>query len=242
MIDIHCHLLYGVDDGAQTIEESRAMLRVAKEQGVEAIILTPHYRHGMFAYPQEVIAEHYTKLRPYAEQLGIGLALGTEYHVNSEMVEAFESGRCRTLAGSRYVLCEYSPSSEFSYLYTTAQELVLHGYVPVIAHAERCPCIVADLRGVNRLRELGAWVQLNADAILGMEGLSTKKFCKKMMKADYVDVIASDSHGVDKRACHLGQCRQVLLKKFGEEYTGRLLYRNPAKIIAGALVGALPSI
>ena len=107
MIDIHCHLLYGVDDGAKTIEESVAMLEAAKEQGISAMILTPHYRHGMFAYPKEEIEEHFRILEPYAQKLGIYLALGTEYHVNSHIVEALDSGRCRTMAGSRYVLSEY---------------------------------------------------------------------------------------------------------------------------------------
>lgn len=111
MIDIHCHLLYGVDDGAKTIEESVAMLEAAKEQGISAMILTPHYRHGMFAYPKEEIEEHFRILEPYAQKLGIYLALGTEYHVNSHIVEALDSGRCRTMAGSRYVLCEYSHDS-----------------------------------------------------------------------------------------------------------------------------------
>ena len=104
MIDIHCHLLYGVDDGAKTIEESVAMLEAAKEQGISAMILTPHYRHGMFAYPKEEIEEHFRILEPYAQKLGIYLALGTEYHVNSHIVEALDSGRCRTMAGSRCVV------------------------------------------------------------------------------------------------------------------------------------------
>ena len=124
MIDIHCHLLYGVDDGAKTIEESVAMLEAAKEQGISAMILTPHYRHGMFAYPKEEIEEHFRILEPYAQKLGIYLALGTEYHVNSHIVEALDSGRCRTMAGSRYVLCEYSHDSEYAYIYQMTQELV----------------------------------------------------------------------------------------------------------------------
>ena len=82
MIDIHCHLLYGVDDGAKTIEESVAMLEAAKEQGISAMILTPHYRHGMFAYPKEEIEEHFRILEPYAQKLGIYLALGTEYSMS----------------------------------------------------------------------------------------------------------------------------------------------------------------
>ena len=74
MIDIHCHLLYGVDDGAGTIEESVAMLKEAREHGIHGMILTPHYRHGMFSYPKEEIEEHFMQLKPYAEKLGIGSA------------------------------------------------------------------------------------------------------------------------------------------------------------------------
>jgi protein-tyrosine phosphatase len=235
MIDIHCHLLYGVDDGARTIEQSIAMLHAAQEQGVEAIILTPHYRHGMFAYPQEAILEHYERLKPLAWEIGIGLALGTEYYVDTHIVEALDGGHCRTLAGSRYVLCEYSHNSRMDDLYATAQDLVLHGYIPVIAHAERYRCIVADPEGTTRLRELGAWIQLNADAVLGFEGLAAKRFCRRTLKAGCADVIASDSHDLDRRACHLGKCRQQLADKFGEEYAGRLFYGNPARIIADAL-------
>ena len=181
MIDIHCHLLYGVDDGAKTIEESVAMLEAAKEQGISAMILTPHYRHGMFAYPKEEIEEHFRILEPYAQKLGIYLALGTEYHVNSHIVEALDSGRCRTMAGSRYVLCEYSHDSEYAYIYQMTQELVLHGYIPVFAHVERYGAL-ADLQLAEELRNLGAWITVNADAVLGLEGMGPKKYCKKMLK------------------------------------------------------------
>jgi protein-tyrosine phosphatase len=238
MIDIHCHLLFGVDDGAQTIEESIAMLCAAREQGVEAIILTPHFRHGMFSYPKEIILENYEKLKAYAKEIGIGLALGTEYHVDFGMVEAFLSGRCRTLAGSRYILCEYSGDCEYSYLYSTAQELVMRGLIPVIAHAERCESITADIESARRLRELGAWIQLNADAVLGHEGMAAKKFCRRMLKAGYADVIASDSHDLKRRPCRLGKCRQEVVKKYGEEYAGRLFYGNPMEIIEDAVEGA----
>ena len=207
MIDIHCHLLYGVDDGAKTIEESVAMLEAAKEQGISAMILTPHYRHGMFAYPKEEIEEHFRILEPYAQKLGIYLALGTEYHVNSHIVEALDSGRCRTMAGSRYVLCEYSHDSEYAYIYQMTQELVLHGYIPVFAHVER----------------------------YGLEGMGPKKYCKKMLKAECVDAIASDSHGIKNRANHMGKCYELIEKKFGREYADQLLVNHPAKILTGEM-------
>lgn len=234
MIDIHCHLLYGVDDGAKTMEESVAMLEEAKAQGISAIILTPHYRHGMFAYPKEQIEEHYRLLEPYAQKLGIYLALGTEYHVNSHIVEALDSGRCRTMAGSRYVLCEYSHDSEYTYMYQMTQELILHGYVPVLAHVERYGAL-ADLQLVEELRNLGAWITVNADAVLGLEGMGPKKYCKKMLKAECVDVIASDSHGVRQRANHMAKCYEFIEKKFDKAYAGQLFVTNPKKILAGEM-------
>lgn len=231
MIDMHCHLLYGVDDGADTIEESVEMLRTAQKQGVEAVILTPHYRHGMFAYPKETVEANFQKLQSCARQLGIALALGTEYHVNSRIVEAFQNGRCHTLAGSKYVLSEYSHDSEFGYIYRMTEELIRHGYIPVIAHAERYACMTSDLHGAGELRELGAWIQLNADAVLGLEGRTPKRYCKKMLEYGYVDVVASDSHGITRRACHLEQCRAYIEKKLGQEIAERLLQENPAMII-----------
>lgn len=232
MIDIHCHLLYGVDDGPKTIEESVAMLEEARNQGIEAIILTPHYRHGMFAYPKETIEEHFLLLQAYAAKLGITLALGTEYHVNGQVVESMGNGRCRTLAGSHYVLSEYSHATEFAYIYQSAQEMILHGYIPVIAHTERYECMTADLERASQLRELGAWIQLNADAILGLEGRVTRKFCKKMLCEGLADVVASDSHGIKDRACHMNDCRKFLEKKYDADYAKRLLLENPLKILS----------
>lgn len=231
MIDVHCHLLYGVDDGPKTIEESVSMLEAARDQGIEAIILTPHYRHGMFAYPKETIADHFRNIQAYAQKLGIGLLLGTEYHVNGQIVDALESGRCCTLAGSHYVLSEYSHATEYAYIYQMTQELIFHGYIPVLAHVERYECMTEDLSRAARLRELGAWIQLNADAILGTEGRTAKRYCRKMLSAGYVDVVASDSHGIAKRACHMQECYRFIQKKYGDDCARRLLCSNPEKII-----------
>lgn len=99
MVDIHCHALYGVDDGAKSIEESMAMIRLENSQGIDAIVLTPHYRHGMFEYPVEKIREHFARLKSEAEQIGTALYLGCEYHVNSRMADALQEDNCFSLAG-----------------------------------------------------------------------------------------------------------------------------------------------
>lgn len=234
MVDVHCHLLYGVDDGAETMEESVSMLREAKNQGIESVILTPHYRHGMFAYPKEKIEEHYLQLKPYAEETEVALFLGTEYHVNSRMVEAFRTERCRTLAGSSYVLTEYSHDSEFTFIEQMTEELVRNGYIPILAHVERYACMTQNLDCADRIRQLGGWIQLNADAVLGMDGMSMKRFCRKMLGEELVDVVASDSHGIKRRACHMARCFDKITKKYSRSYAERLMTRNPLKILENA--------
>lgn len=233
MIDIHCHLLYQVDDGAGSLEESAAMLGEAKAQGIEAIILTPHYRHGMFSYPKDTIEAHYIELKKYADKLGVGLYLGSEYHVNSHIVEAFDTGRCHTLADTRYVLTEYAYHSEYAFIRQMSQKLILHGYRPVIAHVERYGCMVDNAELAQMLQEMGAWIQVNADAVLGLEGRTAKKYCKKLLEEGWVDIVASDSHGIKKRACHLKKCYDHVQKKYGADYAEQLFCDNPAEILRG---------
>ena len=101
MVDIHNHGLFDVDDGAATLREAVRMLREAKQQGVHAIVLTPHYRHGMFKYRREIIEAQFADLKAEAEQMGMDVYLGCEYHVNSRILEYLESGRCLAMAGGR---------------------------------------------------------------------------------------------------------------------------------------------
>ncbi|MCD8365902.1 MAG: hypothetical protein LUC83_08880 [Clostridiales bacterium] len=231
MIDIHCHLLYGVDDGPDTLEESCAMLDEAKRQGIRAIILTPHYRHGMFPYDTKVISRHFLKVREYAANLGIRVFLGTEYHIDSHCVEYMERRRCVPLANGGYILSEYSYHTEYTYIRNMTQELLSAGYTPVIAHVERYGCITDEPDLLDELRRMGALIQVNADSVLGLDGRSAKQFCKYALKYDLVDVVASDSHGITNRPCHMEKCRQHIQKKYGESTAFRLFEGTPKKIL-----------
>lgn len=231
MIDIHTHLLFGVDDGPKELEESVQMLQDAANQGISAIVLTPHYRHGMFPYHKEKIIKHYEALLPYAREIGIRIELGCEYHVNSQITEAFASGRVMTLAGSGYVLTEYEYETEYEYIERMTQQLISHGYIPVIAHVERYRCLIKNPELIDQLRHQGAWIQVNADAVLGLEGGAGKRFCKKLLKNGWVNVIASDSHGIQRRVSHMEKCREYLLKKYDERYVEKLFCQNPGKIL-----------
>ncbi|MGN0169681.1 MAG: CpsB/CapC family capsule biosynthesis tyrosine phosphatase [Lachnospiraceae bacterium] len=231
MIDIHCHLLYGVDDGPKKIEESLDMLKAAKKQGVDTIILTPHYRKGMFPYVQDKILVHMEELSFCAEEVGISLFLGTEHHASSHMIEDLSSGRCQTLCGSSYVLVEFDYACEYRYIWNVVQELLRNGYLPIIAHAERCHCLIEDMDGLEQLRRAGAMIQINAASVLGKEGIRTKKACKTILQNRLADLIASDSHGTKVRPSYMGKCAEYIGRKYGKEYARLLFEINPSKII-----------
>lgn len=230
-IDIHNHTLFGVDDGARTLEESLAILADAKTQGAESMILTPHYRHGMFGYPLERIQTHFEELKAAATDIGIELHLGCEYHVNRDIVDAFHTGRCLTLAGGDYVLTEYSQVSEYSFMVEQTHRLLSCGYFPVIAHVERYACLVKKPALCAELSNMGALIQINADSVLGLDGRAAEKFCKKLLKHEWADVIASDTHDMEERACHMAECKAFVEKKYGSEYAETLFVTNPRRII-----------
>lgn len=230
-IDIHNHSLFGVDDGATDIEESVNLLRSAYNQGVSKIILTPHYRYGMFKYPVEEISKNFEQLRKEAENIGIEIFIGCEYHVNSKITEYLASGRCSTLAGSDYVLTEYSYDTEYEYIKKYTRELVDNGYIPVIAHAERYGCLLNDYKLCMELSDIGALIQINASSVLGYEGRESVKFCKKLLKNNIADIVASDTHDMTERVNRLNECHSYIAKKYGVGYADNIFYNNPLKII-----------
>lgn len=231
MIDIHCHLLFGVDDGPEKIEQSIAMLKIAAEQGITNIILTPHYRRGMFKFDGELVLQNMKELEPYASELGIELHAGTEVHVNGDILEYLDERKVFSLAGTEYVLTEYGYNTEYSYIFKMSHELLRHGYIPVIAHVERYGCLIKNPKRLEELQEIGALIQCNAAAILGEEGWGTKQFCKKALKHGWVDIVASDSHDIKKRACYMEDAYDYVSEKYSEKLAYRLTTKNPKMII-----------
>ena len=228
MIDIHNHGLFEVDDGASSKEEAVRMLQDAAEQGITAIVLTPHYRHGMFKYQTELVDAHFAELKKEAEKIGIELFLGCEYHVNSRIIEYLQQGRCHSMADGKYVLTEYSYETEYAYIVEWTRILLRNGYIPIIAHAERYECIFKQPQRVDELIRYGAYVQLNADSVLGKVGLRLKLFCGKVLKENCeCIIISSDAHDLKLRMSRLKQCYDYVERKFGSETAELVFERNP---------------
>ena len=229
LVDIHCHILPGVDDGAPDMETSRAMIRDAYEQGVRYIIATPHYRPEMFEPSMKKVIRVYHELRDYAEEVGIGLRLGCEYYRNEQMIRHLDKKLRPTMLGSRYVLTEFSTNDSFVTVRNYIYELITKGYRPIVAHVERYFCCQEPER-IQELKKLGAQIQINADSVLGYEGHTIKKFCAGLMKDDLVDFIGSDAHNLEGRSGYIGKCAADVRKKMGQDYAEEIFVDNPRRI------------
>lgn len=128
-------------------------------------------------------------------------------------------------------MTEYSYDTEYSYIYEQTKKLLSCGYIPVVAHVERYACFLKKPKLCMELSNTGAYIQVNADSILGIDGRAGERFCRKILKNQWVDIVASDAHGEETRACHLGRCMEYVAKKYGEDYAGRIFEENPRKVI-----------
>ena len=231
MVDIHTHIIYGVDDGASDIETSVAILKDEAAQGVTHIIATPHYRRGMFGYKRDVIEAHFAKLKEIAADSGIKLYLGCEYHTDHDILYNIRSGRIHTLGDSRYVLMEFKHASPREYIAGEAEKLIFSGFSPVIAHAERYECIRSSPEILKDLRAMGCMIQINAGSILGAEGLRQRSLCKKILSNMLCDIIASDVHDIGERRSLMKKGFEHVEKKYGAETAHRYFVKGPMKII-----------
>lgn len=232
-IDMHSHILPGLDDGSKNMEQSLAMLRIAQEEGIDAIIATPHNMPGKGCPTREILEERLAELQRAAEEedISIEIYLGTEYYYREEVSQIFDREEAVTMADSDCVLMEFNPLEEKSYIYNAVREAFSSGYTPIVAHVERYEQLMKKPEYVKNLKDMGALVQVNASSVIGDNGLHTKRDVKKLLKAGYVDFVSTDAHSDRNRAPRMEKCAAYLYKKYGESYANKLLYRNAEKYL-----------
>lgn len=234
LVDVHCHLLPYVDDGAQNLEQALQLLRLQREQGVETCFLTVHQRAKMFETPQEKVNEKFHQLQEAAKELPNApkLFLARENHVDQAFFSLLKDGKAQSLGASPYILLEFSYKDPEDFFFKTVELVQKEGFIPVIAHIERYEVMHQNASLRQNLREKGALLQVNASSVMGKEGFRQKMFCRKLLKADQIDLIASDSHRTDVRVPNLGDCAAWLKKRIPGEQWERIFYKNTEQIIA----------
>lgn len=232
-VDIHTHILPGVDDGAKTSEEALALLQLAWKHGTRAIVLTPHYRGRFKANTPELLQARFAQLQTLAAQQipGMALYLGQEVYYEVDAPEALAEGKLLCINGSGYVLLEFRPGAPRSQIIHGISETVLSGFTPIVAHAERYEAFTGDSSLADEVLDLGALIQLNADSILGKHGFSVRRCCHRLLKQGKAHCIASDAHNGSERAPLLRECFLEINKKYGQAYAAKLFEENPLAII-----------
>ncbi|APF24071.1 MULTISPECIES: tyrosine-protein phosphatase [Clostridium] len=241
MIDIHSHIIPGIDDGSRSMEMTIDMLKIAEKSGIQKVFATPHY---LLEYGESKIDEVKGYVREInerlkEEQIGIKVYSGQEVYFTENIVNDYINGNIGTLNDSKYMLIEFDmrnfESSVFDYLY----ELQVKGITPIIAHIERYKYIIQTPELINRFIGEGYLFQLNSGSIEGKFGSEVEKTAKLLLKNGVYNFIGSDAHnasfsrGMDvKDALNLIDCDN--LNKFEESST--LLINNENVKFSGNLI------
>lgn len=233
-VDLHCHILPYVDDGALRNEESEQLMDMLYLQGVRVVCATPHLRKGMFETPDRDIQVQFAELQDYAARRSypVRLFLSREYHCDKLFKERLEAGTVLPMGAGNALLVEFSQRHDFDYILGWIKDLRNRGYHPLVAHVERYPGVEGDLDKVSALIQAGAKIQMNAGSVLGHEGLRQAKWSRKLLKEALVHVIASDSHDPMDRPPELDACQRFLRKKIGDAYADALMRDNPMRILS----------
>lgn len=232
-IDIHCHIMPGVDDGSPDTGTSLEMLRIADKNGITHLILTPHHKpmHHNVSPGHNVLYRKKLQERARAEGIKAKLFSGNEIYYSDETIDELIRGEACSLAGSDYVLVEFHPTNPYKAIQNAMYRVMSAGFIPIIAHVERYSDIVTNPIHVEDLIGMGCLIQVNASSIMGKYGFGISSFTKKLLKREQIHFIASDAHDTKSRAPQLLECRKYVEKKYGDEYAKSLFFTNPANVL-----------
>ncbi|MGN5882140.1 tyrosine-protein phosphatase [Staphylococcus simulans] len=209
MIDIHDHIIFDIDDGPKTMEESIEMARYAASVGIDKIITTPHFKTKVFESDKDEILYKVKQLNEKFKELGIDIELkgGQEIHLDPYFMTHFNNNKLLTLGQShRYILLELPFDSYPYYIDELIDFVIERGYSPIIAHPERNAVIREELHRLDELAAKGCLLQMNAASILGDYGESTKNTAQYMIAHKKFHIIGSDAHNNNKRIFCIDQC------------------------------------
>ncbi len=243
MIDLHCHLLPGIDDGAPDLATSLHMARIAAEDGIAVIACTPHIFPGLYENTGPAIRRAVRELQARIDEANIPLRLthGADIHLTPDLVEGLGDGRLPSLHDSRYFLLEPPHHVAPPRLEETAFELLATGYVPVITHPERLSWIEDHREIFVGLVRRGAWLQVTAGSLTGRFGASARYWGERLLDEGLVHILATDSHDVIRRPPLLAEGRRVAERWVGATEACHLVETRPQGILDDAQPERLPA-
>jgi protein-tyrosine phosphatase len=237
MIDLHCHMLPGIDDGSPDLSTSLAMARIAVDDGIETTACTPHIYPGLYENTAQGIAGALDAFRQaLAEaQIPLNVTYGADIQLVPELLAGLRRGTHPTLNGSRYYLFEPPHHTVPARFQESIFDSLAAGYVPVITHPERLTWLdKAHYPWFVQAAKEGAWIQLTAGAVVGRFGSAARYWSEKMLDDGIVHILATDSHDPEHRPPVLSEGRDAAAARLGEEEAWRLVVDRPKAILSNA--------
>ena len=241
MIDTHLHILPGVDDGPETIQESLTLAQMLVQEGIHFAIATPHYNDEFPQHSAAEIRERVYHLQQAIDRHAIPLRLfaGHEALIKAGLFEDIQAGRLATLNGSSYLLLELWTSAWLPETERVIFELRAHGIIPIVAHPERYRAIQQDSRRLVALLQQGALAQLTASSLAGMQGNTTRRCAETLLKQGLIHCIASDAHGLHRRPPGVIRGLERARELVGQVRVDQMIEAQPAAILSNHNVQSL---
>ena len=228
MIDLHAHVLPDIDDGPRTEEEALVLLQAMQQDGISALTVTPHYMPGAYEPSKQEILRRIDQLQPRIPE--IRLLPGTEVYLEHTSLERVRAGVVFTVGDlGTHLLVELPMGQLPLYTWQALSKLQAGQIIPILAHPERNPALMANRKEVTRIRDLGVLFQMDAASITGDNGPKVQRWSRSLLDQNLVDFVASDSHSLRRRPPQL-QKAMTVARAWGWDLTP-LVRENPAVIL-----------
>ncbi|WP_062051730.1 tyrosine-protein phosphatase [Bacillus sp. JCM 19034] len=242
MIDIHCHIIPGVDDGPKTVAEAMAMAQQAEREGITAIVATPHHKHPSFMNDGQAVLKAVQELNASLKEYEISLNVlpAQEIRLFGEMNEQLQTGELLSYGGhNQYILVEFPSNQIPRYTKQLFYDLRMQDYTPIIAHPERNKVLMEQPDMLYEFVKNGALTQVTTSSITGHFGKKIKKFSEQLIEANLTHFIASDAHNLAERAFRMEEALHEVEKLFDYE-TIVQFKENAELLVEGQFVYAEP--
>lgn len=238
MIDIHSHIIYDVDDGPKTLDESLELIEKSYTQGVRKIVSTSHRRKGMFETPEFKILQNFNNLKEAVKKKYPDLELyyGAEIYFTEDVLKKLSDGIIPTMNSTRFILLEFSMTTPWREIHSAISKILTLGITPIIAHIERYNALEKNKKRVQELINMGCYTQINSVHVLKPSLFFDKeKILKKraqfFLKEYLVHCISSDMHNTNSRPPYMDEAFKIVEKKYGLKHANLLFKDNAAKLL-----------
>lgn len=239
LVDLHCHVLCNVDDGAINIDAMKKMLDIAYSDGIKTICFTPHFKIYKFKSDEDIInykkaINHYFEIAceySKSKYSDMKLYLGNEIMYHNDILDSLVSKKCSTIANSSYVLIEFPPNISSYDLRTSTTKLLRKGYKPILAHIERYDAFIDDFSLLKDLRDTGAIIQINASSITDLKLGKRARLIQKALKNRIVDIVSSDAHDPKFLSPCLSKAHKKVSKICDKDFAKKIFHDNQYLIL-----------